>query len=169
MKLCQGSEYRRYCEADLFRQGSNDPKTAAREDVLLLCSAGALLSLYNYYIMLLHRCTVPRAHRKRKNMTQTRKTDSRIHIKSLEKYRKKTPVYNIIYIYVHFHIWQTCRKTRVQVKCLTGKNPYDWLTALFMVAVSLFVFCKSTYDTVPASHMLLEFLLWILIFPFPLI
>ena len=44
-------------------------------------------------------------------MTQTRKTDSRIHIKSLEKNRKKTPGYNIIYIYVHFHIWQTCRKT----------------------------------------------------------
>ena len=113
MNLCQRNEYRRYFEADLFQRGSNDPKTAAREDVLLLCSAGALLSLYNYYIMLLHRCTVPRAHRKRKNMTQTRKTDSRIHIKSLEKYRKKRRG-TILFTYMYFHIWQTCRKTRVQ-------------------------------------------------------
>ena len=45
--------------------------------------------------------------------------------KEFGKIPQKTPGYNIIYIYVHFHIWQTCRKTRVQVKCLIGKNPHD--------------------------------------------
>ena len=129
MNLGQRNEYRRYCKEYPFLHRSNGPKTAAREDVLLLRSFGVLLSLYNYYTTQLHRCTVPQAHRKRKYMTQTRKTDSRRHIKRLKKYRKKTPQKGLTknagggvqLLYVHFHIRQTCQRTRVQVKCPIGK------------------------------------------------
>ena len=48
------------------------------------------LSLYDYYIMLLHRCTVPQAHRKRGGKTGLRpgKTDFGIGMNSLENAMK---------------------------------------------------------------------------------